>query len=93
MARAGRHDPEDIHAAFWSVGTPTVSPTEPLSVSAYRAGPTARAYFEPLSVGRALPDFPLFPTTESYVNVPLEATYQSAWRGVPQRWKRVIEGN
>ena len=88
----GRHDPEGIHAAFWSSGTPTVTPAEPLSVSAYRAGPKARAYFEPLSVGGALPDFPLFLTSELYVNVPLEATYQSAWRGVPQRWKRVIEG-
>jgi hypothetical protein len=88
----GRHDPEGVHAAFWSAGTPTVTPAEPLSVSAYRAGPKPRAYFEPLSVGRELPDFPLFLTSESYVNVPLEATYQSAWRGVPQRWKRVIEG-
>lgn len=27
-----------------------------------------------------------------YINVPLEATYLGAYEGVPQRWKRVIEG-
>lgn len=26
-----------------------------------------------------------------YVNVPLEETYQAAWRGLPKRWKRVLE--
>jgi len=88
----GRIDPEGIHAAFWGTGTPTVTPAEPLSLSAYRAGAKPRAYFEPVAVGGTLPDFPLFLTSELYVNVPLEATYQSAWRGVPQRWKRVIEG-
>jgi hypothetical protein len=88
----GRMDPDGIHAAFWSTPTPTVTPAEPLSLSAYRAGAKPRAYFEPVAVGRTLPDFPLFLTSDLYVNVPLEATYQSAWRGVPQRWKRVIEG-
>jgi hypothetical protein len=35
---------------------------------------------------------PLFLTPERYVNVPLEETYLGAYEGVPQRWKRVIEG-
>jgi hypothetical protein len=87
----GRNDPDGIHAAFWTAGTPTVTGAEPLSLSAYRAGARPRAYFEPVAVGKSLPDFPLFLTAEHYVKVPLEATYQSAWRGVPQRWKRVIE--
>jgi hypothetical protein len=34
---------------------------------------------------------PLFLTLDHYVNIPLEATYQTAWHGVPKRWKRVIE--
>jgi len=34
---------------------------------------------------------PLFLTPERYVNVPLEQTYTSAYRGVPQRWKAVLE--
>jgi hypothetical protein len=88
----GKHDPEGIHAAFWTGNTPTVTPAEPLSVSAYRAGSRPGAYFEPLAVGAKLPDFPLFLTWRRYVNVPLEATYEAAWRGVPERWKRVIAG-
>ena len=36
-------------------------------------------------------DMPLFLEPEIYVNVPLEATYQAAYRGVPQRWKNVLE--
>jgi hypothetical protein len=35
---------------------------------------------------------PLFLDADHYVNVPLEATYQSAWEGVPMRWQMVIEG-
>jgi len=49
------------------------------------------AYVEPTCVGRVLPDMPLFLTPEHYVNVPLENTYMAAWRGVPERWRRVIE--
>jgi hypothetical protein len=47
--------------------------------------------WQPVAVGRTLPDFPLFLTPELYVNVPLDATYQAAWHGVPARWKRVLE--
>jgi hypothetical protein len=35
---------------------------------------------------------PLFLDDAHYVEAPLEATYQAAWRGVPQRWKAVLEG-
>jgi hypothetical protein len=28
---------------------------------------------------------------DSYVSVPLEATYQAAWRGVPRGWRSVLE--
>jgi len=45
------------------------------------------AFIEVVAVGEALPDMPLFLSSERYVNVPLEATYQSAWNAVPQRWQ------
>ena len=86
----GRHDPEGLHAAFWG-STPGVTADQPLSLAAYRADTSPTAYFEPIAVGDALPDMPLFLTPDRYVNVPLETTYRTAWRGVPQRWKRVIE--
>lgn len=43
------------------------------------------------AVGNALPDMPLVLAPDTYVNVPLEETYQAAWRGVPRRWQRVLE--
>jgi hypothetical protein len=36
---------------------------------------------------------PLFLEAGWYVRVPLEETYQQAWRGVPDRWRRVIEAD
>ena len=47
---------------------------------------------EPIQIGALLPDMPLFIAPGWYINVPLEATYLAAWRGVPERWRRVIEG-
>jgi hypothetical protein len=47
---------------------------------------------EHTAVGRTLMEMPLFLEAEEYVDVPLEATYQAAYRGVPQRWKVVLEG-
>jgi hypothetical protein len=87
----GRHDPDGLHAALWGT-TPGVSAKQPLSLAAYRADTSPTAYFEPISTGDTLPEMPLFLTPDRYVNVPLEATYQTAWRGVPERWKQVIAG-
>jgi hypothetical protein len=45
-----------------------------------------------LSVHAALPEMPLFLRRERYVNLPLEPTYQAAYRGVPAFWRDVLEG-
>jgi hypothetical protein len=90
----GPRDPNGIHAAIWgefSDAPFTLPPDEPLTLAAYSAGPLKRAYVEPTAVGRELIDMPLFLEDEIYVNVPLEATYQAAYRGVPRRWQRVLE--
>ena len=58
---------------------------------AYSAGIIKRAFAEFVVVNDELPEMPLFLEVESYVNVPLEATYQAAYRGVPRRWKSVLE--
>jgi hypothetical protein len=62
-----------------------------LTLAAYSAGRVKTAYVEPVAVGDVLPDMPLFLDPESYVSLPLEATYQAAWRGVPRRWRPVLE--
>jgi hypothetical protein len=64
---------------------------KPLTLVAYDAGPPKTAYVEPVAVGDILKDMPLFLAPGWYVSVPLEATYQSAWRGVPRRFREVLE--
>jgi hypothetical protein len=65
---------------------------KPLTLAAYAAGKTINAYVEPAAVGDPLPAMPLFLDHDCYVSVPLEATYQAAWRGVPRPWQKVLEG-
>ena len=90
----GPRDPNGIHGAIWSglSDEPFALPTdEPLTLVAYSAGQRKKAYIEPTAVGRVLIDMPLFLTPERYINVPLEATYLAAYRGVPRKWKAVLE--
>jgi hypothetical protein len=87
-------DPQGIHGAIWreiSDDSFELPAGEPLTLAAYSAGPVKRAWVEPTAVGRALLEMPLFLEPEIYVNVPLEATYQAAYRGVARRWKQVLE--
>ena len=49
-------------------------------------------YLEHLAVGAALPAMPLFLRPDRYVDVPLEPTYQTAYRGMPAFWRDVLEG-
>jgi hypothetical protein len=90
-----RRDPEGIHGAVWEEiadDSYRAPPDRPLTLAAYDAGPPKTAYVEPVAVGDALPDMPLFLEPGAYVNVPLEATYQAAFGNVPPRWRRVLEG-
>jgi hypothetical protein len=89
----GPRDPNGIHDAIWSEFSDSsfAQPAnEPLTLASYSAGLRKRAYVEPTAVGRELIDMPLFLEPEIYVNVPLESTYQAAFRGVPRRWQRVL---
>ena len=65
---------------------------KPLLLASYEAGEELEAFLEPVSVGDTMPDMPLFYEPGQYVNVPLEKTYQQAWRGEPEFWRDVIEG-
>lgn len=89
-------DPSGIHGAIWRAlaGDDFVPPADkPLTLAAYSAGPsTTTAYVEPVAVGDPLPPMPLFLNFRSYVEVPLEATYVAALRGMPTRWRSVLEG-
>jgi hypothetical protein len=90
----GPRDPNGIHAAIWGEisDEPFALPAdEPLTLAAYSAGDRKIGYIEPTAVGRALIDMPLFLTPDEYVNVPLEATYLAAYRGVARRRREVLE--
>jgi hypothetical protein len=89
-----KRDPHGIHAAVWEEvsGEEFVPPPDkPLTLAAYESGLTLRAYVEPVAVGDALADVPLFLEPGAHVLVPLEATYATAWQAVPRRWRAVLE--
>jgi hypothetical protein len=91
----GPYDPQGIHGAIWEDFDPAdydLPADKPLTLAAYVSGTLPEAYLEHVAVGDALPVMPLFVATDSHVNVPLEATYQAAYRGVPAYWRGVIEG-
>jgi hypothetical protein len=88
-------DPDGIHAAIWEQieqQAPFHLPGDrPLTLTAYECDLTTRAYIEPVAVGESLPDMPLYLQPNGYVQVPLEATYASAFSIQPKRWRRVLE--
>jgi hypothetical protein len=86
-------DPQGIHKAIWDefMDLDFALPADrPLTLAAYIGGPVPEAFVEPTAVGLALPEMPLFLTPTTYVPVPLEATYQSAWEAVPAFWQNVL---
>jgi hypothetical protein len=96
LLRPGAHDPRGMRAAVWNEfdeGPHDLPALEPLTLASYAAGPPVNAYLEHLAVGGALPEMPLFLSPDRYVPVPLEATYQAAYRGVPRFWREFLEGH
>ena len=90
----GRCDSSGMHGVIWEYITsePWQAPSDrPFTLASYCARAPITAYVEPISVGCTLPDMPLFLTPDHYIYVPLKETYMAAWRGVPQRWRHVIE--
>jgi hypothetical protein len=93
----GSSDPQGMHGAIRERLEPAeenydVPADEPLTLASYASGTKIDVYVERLSVGAALPAMPLFLRPDRYVNVPLEATYQEAYRGMPAFWREVLEG-
>ena len=95
----GPHDRQGVHGAVWAAvdGIEAAQyrqpPEKPLTLAAYEAKRAPTAYVEPIAVGATLPNMPLFLEAGWYISVPLEDTYLQAWRGVPERWRRVVEAD
>ena len=80
-------DPGGVHGAVWGEFTGEVfelSPDANRTLVSYDCGRTKTAYVEPIAVGQTLRSMPLYLTSEGYIEVPLEATYQAAFKGVPR---------
>lgn len=85
---------EGMHGAIWDellAGNYTAPADSPQTLASYCAKRPIKAFVEPTAVDRELIDMPLFLTPTHYVSVPLRATYQQAYAGVPERWRSVIE--
>ncbi|MBW3597700.1 MAG: DUF4058 family protein [Planctomycetes bacterium] len=90
----GPRDPQGVHAAIWEhvqEDSFQLPADKPLTLVAYECDRTTRAYIEPLAVGDALPEMPLFLAPGRYVEVPLEASYETAYAVLPRRWRRVLD--
>jgi Protein of unknown function (DUF4058) len=90
----GPRDRNGIHASIWEEveDEPFVLPKDtPLTLVAYECDLTTRAYVQPVAVGDPLPDMPLYLEPNGHIWVPLEATYQTAFAGMPRRWRAVLE--
>jgi hypothetical protein len=90
----GPRDPHGVHAAIWQAYTGEafqMPPDKPLTLVSYECDLTTRAYIEPIAVGDRLPEMALFLEPEVCVTVPLEASYESAYRVMPRRWRNVLE--
>ncbi len=90
-----KRDPQGIHKAIWDelIEEDFALPAEErLTLAAYDAGPPPVAYVEPIAVGEALPDMPIFLKPEFYVQAPLEATYRITWDDFfPAPMKKLLE--
>ncbi|MEX2173428.1 MAG: DUF4058 family protein [Pirellulaceae bacterium] len=87
-------DPQGIHAAIAeALGSQVtgLDPAKPLTQVSYLARSGRRGYAQPLAVGDALTEMPLFLRKDRYVNVPLEETYSSAFASVPKHLRAILE--
>ena len=95
----GPRDPLSLHKLIWDEfeDTPFEMPAdEPLLLASYRASDDPdddcpEAFVEPFRVGAAMRDMPAWIDPQEYVNVPLEASYQSAWQTCPEDYRYLIE--
>lgn len=90
-----KRTPHGLHPSIFEEieEQPAHVPSEkPLSLIAYECGDKIQTYFEPFAVGDALVDVPVFLSPpDTFIEVPLEESYQAAWSTVPPRWQRVVE--
>jgi hypothetical protein len=91
-----RRDPQGIHRAIWDEYEDEDVPFEfppdkDRILASYDASRDKAAYVEPLAVGDAMPDMPLFLFSGGHIRVPLEAAYQTSWSVFPRDMQILVE--
>jgi hypothetical protein len=87
-------NPQGIHKAIWDEIEDQpfeLPPDKPLTLAAYVADVPKTAYVEPVGVGDVLPDMPAYLAPDTYVPVPLDATYQATWASCPEDMREAVE--
>ena len=87
-------DPQGIHKAIWDEieeGPFELPPDKPMTLAAYVATVPKTAYVEPVGIGDVLLDMPAYLDADTYVPVPLEATYQATWASCPEDMREAVE--
>jgi hypothetical protein len=92
----GRHDPLGMHGAIWKHWMDeedNLPAGQPLTLASYQSRPRLpiEVYLEHLAVGQPMPDMPLFFTSDRYINVPLQTTYDAAFEEMPEYWRKLLE--
>lgn len=92
----GPNDAKGMHGSIWqhlesTEETYDLPPGLPRTLASYVASDPVDMYLEHPTVGSPLHDMPLFLDPGHYVNVPLEKTYQEAYRRMPAFWRDVLE--
>jgi hypothetical protein len=95
----GRFDQDGINARIRNIlsphSTPTIDKPRDSTLASYCPAPIRAVdiYLERVARDMTLHDMPIFLNPNRYVNVPLEATYLEAWKGMPKLWRDVVVGN
>ena len=86
-------DPQGVHGVLGGrLGDDyTATPGKPLTFASYVADRPPVMYVEPLAVGDAVPDMPLFLDPGHYVNVPLGEAYAETFRPFPSLYREQLE--
>ena len=93
-----RRDPAGIHGDIWGelTGETFELPADAdRTLAAYSAGPVKAAFIEPVAVGQSLRAMPLFLSRDGvgYIEVPLESTYIAAFKGLPSRYRQILNAS
>ena len=90
----GQRDPDGLHGLIWAEMSDIefhLSEEKPLTLVSYECELVTHAYVEPVAVGDLLPDMALFLEENGCIQIPLEATYMTAFNLLPLRWRDVLQ--